>query len=112
MKYKYRFFKCRSRTIRATAVIEKIGREGQSQRGVVKKVASVQLAWSGTFARGTHATKKFAWQEARFAMQVVQYHEWLFGDFLDGMMKIQCCKILLRSKMATFYYNLSFLQEF
>ena len=50
------------------------GVEEQSQRSVVKKVASVRLAWSGTFARGTHATKKFAWQEAKskkrdFAMQ-------------------------------------------
>ena len=45
------------------------GVEEQSQRSVVKKVASVQLAWSGTIARGTHATKKFAWQEARIAMQ-------------------------------------------
>ena len=34
-----------------------VGVEEQSQRSVVKKVASVQLAWSGTFARGTHATK-------------------------------------------------------
>ena len=41
------------------------GVEEQSQRSVVKKVASVQLAWSGTFPRETHATKKFAWQEAR-----------------------------------------------
>ena len=34
-----------------------VGVEEQSQRSVVKKVASVRLAWSGTFARGTHATK-------------------------------------------------------
>ena len=51
------------------------GLEKQSQRSVVKKVASVQLAWSGTFARGTHATKKFAWQEAQIAMQIGQSRE-------------------------------------